>query len=80
MTRSYTTITTTTTTTASGYAWKDIKAEPDIEDYDEPIYTDVKDVVPNEGEDRNEDPLDAYITNIEEEEDISINDIFTENK
>ena len=63
-------------TTASGYAWKDIKAEPDIEDYDEPIYTDVKDVVPNEGEDRNEDPLDAYITNIEDEDEYSIDDIF----
>ena len=69
-------------TTASGYAWKDIKAEPDTTtpDYYEPIYTDVKDVVTNEGEDRNGDPLDAYITNIEEEEDISIDDIFTENK
>ena len=33
-------------------------------------------MVSNEGEDRKEDPLDAYITDIEEEDDVSIDDIF----
>ena len=30
----------------------------------------------DQGEDRNEDPLDAYITNIEDEDEYSIDDIF----